>query len=186
MNRNETELILASVSGDTQSFNRLVVAHRERALILATRLLRNRQEAEDVVQDSFLKAWEELPRFRSECAFSSWVFRIVYNLSLNHMRRRKMWAVFRNTDEWGEDEDLFQNVPSDNPIPDEIVMLKERKAQLKAALEKLSPKQRSVFIMRHEEELSNQEIASLTGKTVGSVKANFSFAVARLKTMIEE
>ncbi len=184
-NPDEAEIIKAAVSGNSQAFNRLVLAHREGAMVLAMRLLHTLQDAEDVVQDAFIKAWEELPRFRGESAFSSWLYRIVYNLSLNKLRGRKLRHFFRLGEENDENE-VNWNVPSDDPTPDEILISKERQERLDEALKKLPVKQRAVFVMRHEQGLSNAEIAEITGRTEGSVKANFSFAVAKLKEAMEE
>ena len=186
MARNEAEIIQAAVSGDTQAFNRLVLDHREGAMLLASRLLRNRQDAEDVVQEAFVKVWEELPRFRGESAFSSWLYRIVYNLSLNKLRGTKFKKLLRISEEREDDEEASWNIPSQDLTPDETLILNERRERLESAIKKLPTKQRSIFVMRHEQGLSNTEIAEITGKSEGSVKANFSFAVARLKKELEE
>ena len=177
------ETLQLAVSGDTNAFNQLVKQHREGAMVLALRLLRNRQDAEDVVQDGFVRAWQELSGFRGESTFASWLYRIVYNLSLNRLRGRKLRTCFHLSDERDEEE-YFMNFPSDDPTPHEVMMQLERHEHLDKALEKLPAKQRSVFEMRHLHELSNSEIAKLTGKTEGSVKANFSFAVSKLKVAL--
>ncbi len=187
MDRTETDIIQAAAAGDTQAFNRLVLVHREGAMLLATRLLRSGPDAEDVVQDAFVKAWRELPSFRGDSAFSSWLYRIVYNLSLNKLRGRKIRRFLRIADEVEEDtEEYGEILTSDAPEPDELLILKERRERLEQALKKLPAKQRAVFTMRHEQGLSNTEIAEITGKSEGSVKANFSFAVAKLKQALEE
>ena len=181
----ERDWIRSAAAGNTVAFNRLVLAHREGAMMLATRLLRNGPDAEDIVQDAFVKAWEELPGFRGESLFSSWLYRIVYNLSLNKLRGRKLrWFV--RIGEESDEEEVNWNLPSDDPLPDEVVISNEQREQLEGAIKKLPAKQRAIFVMRHEQGLSNGEIAEITGKSEGSVKANFSFAVAKLREWLEE
>ena len=181
----ETDLIRAAAGGDAQAFNRLVLEHREGALMLAVRLLRSTPDAEDVVQDAFVKVWEELVNFRGDSKFSSWLYRIVYNLSLNKIRSRGIRRFFR-IGESDEEDSIDWNLPSDDPLPDEVLIDTERKQRLEKAILKLPAKQRSIFIMRHEQGLTNSEIASITNKSEGSVKANFSFALAKLKQELDE
>ena len=177
------DILQAAISGDTSAYNQLVMLHREGAMILAMRLLRNRQDAEDVVQDGFVRAWMELKGFRGESTFASWLYRIVYNLSLNRLRGRKLRSFFHLADE-KEDEEFYLNLPNDDPTPHEAYVYAERREHLEKALKRLPAKQRAVFEMRHVQELSNAEIAKATGKTEGSVKANFSFAVSKLKVAL--
>ncbi|MDK9701100.1 MAG: RNA polymerase sigma factor [bacterium] len=181
----ERDWISSAAAGNSVAFNRLVLAHREGALLLASRLLRNSSDAEDIVQDAFIKAWEELPGFRGDSQFSSWLYRIVYNLSLNKLRNRKLRWFVRIGEESEEDESCL-NLPSDDPLPDEIIISHEQRVHLETAIKRLPTKQRSIFVMRHEQGLSNGEIAEITGKSEGSVKANFSFAVAKLREWLEE
>lgn len=185
MHPDELQLIRSAVEGNPQAFNRLVLLYREGAYLLAFRILRNGPDAEDVTQDSFVKAWEELSGFRGDSKFSSWLYRIVYNLSLNKIRSRKL-RYFLRIGEDRDDEEPEWNVAADDPLPDEELMLNERRERLEDALKRLPTKQRAIFIMRHEQGLSNGEIAAITGKSEGSVKANFSFALAKLREWLEE
>ena len=182
----ETEIVRAAANGDAQAFNRLVLRYREETLLLAMRLLRNADDAEDVAQDAFVKAWQELASFRGESKFSSWLYRIVYNRALNYIRASKLRRFLRLADEHDDDDVAVWNEPDSAPVPDEILIENERRERLRIALERLPPKQRMIFVMRHEQGLSNAEIAAITGRSEGSVKANFSFAVAKLKQWMEE
>ena len=188
MAQSETELVQAAIGGDAQAFNRLVILHREGAMLLAMRLVRNQADAEDLVQDSFVKAWTELHSFRGDSKFSSWLYRIVYNHALNKLRIRKVRHFFRigERDDDDESDAITIDTPSEELAPDEVVILNERRELLDKAIKSLPTKQRIVFLMRHEQGLSNAEIAEITGKSEGSVKANFSFAVAKLKQVLEE
>ncbi|MCX7834450.1 MAG: RNA polymerase sigma factor [bacterium] len=186
MIQNEQEIISAAVRGNHQAFNQLVIEYQEQALMLALRLLRNQKDAEDVVQNAFIKIWEELSTFRGESKFSSWLYRIVYNMSLNKLKSRAIRNFLRIQEDY--DEEDFETITLVNPDdnPEQKLIEKEKKERLEQAIRKLSMKQRTIFIMRVEQGLSNAEIAEITGKSEGSVKANLSFALAKLKKLLEE
>lgn len=186
MIQDEQAVINSAKNGNHQAFNQLVLEYQEQALMLAYRLLRNRQDAEDIVQNAFIKVWEELESFRGESKFSSWLYRIVYNLSLNKLKSRSLRYFLRIANEYDEEETDTIDVADPNENPEQIFIQKERKERLEKAIKKLPAKQRSILIMRLEQGLSNAEIAEITAKSEGSVKANLSFALAKLKKILGE
>lgn len=183
---NEQLVITEARLGSHQAYNRLVMEYQESALMLAYRLLRNRQDAEDIVQNAFIKVWEELSTFRGDSKFSSWLYRIVYNLSLNRIKSRSLRTFLRISQEYDEEDYSSIEIPDDNENPEEVLIRNERKELLEKAVKKLPTKQRAIFVMRMEQGLTNSEIAEITGKSEGSVKANFSFALAKLKIELSE
>lgn len=184
MDGREEKILLEQVrEGQPAGFEQLVRAHSAKVIGLAWRLVGNRDEAEDIAQEAFLRLHRALPTFRGESSVGTWLYRTVSRLAIDHLRRetlRKKIFFFRRGDE-GEEADPLEAVPDPGASPGEILLGKEVSSRLGSALRRLSPRQRAVFVLRHQEELPMKEIARVLELEEGTVKAHLHRAVTVLR-----
>ncbi len=177
----DTELVSRFKAGDESAFSELVNRYRERIIRLAWSIVGDRDEAVDISQEAFVKAYFNLKKFRQDAKFYTWLYRIVHNLSVSHVRRRKI-VHFVSSDS-GEETWEFE---ADEPDPFVRLERKEFRAALKEAMERLPERQRTVFVMKQSEGLKHEEIASILGVTEGAIKASYFQAVRKLRHFLEE
>ena len=151
-----------TVAGDLAAFGTLVERHREVVHRVAARIV-GAKDADDVAQESFLRAFHRLGQFRGEATFRSWLLRITHNTALNALARRR--------GETHEDEaEAAADVPARGRTPAEELEVSERRERLLRKLEQLQPAHRAVLVLRELEGLSYEEIAEITNAPLGSVK----------------
>ncbi len=160
------------INGDDRAFAKLVNRYKERIFLVVMRIVRNRDEAKDLAQDAFIKAYRNRQSFRADSSFYTWVYRIAVNLSLNYINRNRE----RQADSL--DDTDASNFSID---PDLTVEQEELRKTIDKAIKELPARQRTVFVLRHYEEKSHAEIADLLSITEGAVKANYHQAVQKLK-----
>src|SRR5262249_10899216 len=174
--RGEDEILVDRFrDGDGRAFEELVRRHQRAVFHLARRFVRDDDEAKDVAQRTFVKAFQGLHALRGGGAFRTWLYRITATLALNHIRDHS--RVHRT-------EDAGANIPVDAIGADRLDDA-ERRAQLHAALGELPPKQRLVLELRVVQELSFREVAEIAGCSEDPAKVNFHHAVKRLRACIE-
>lgn len=166
-----------------EEFNRLLQKDIQGLLRLARQLLYDPEEARDLVQDALLRAYLSLDSFRWECSLKTWVTRILINLGLKRLRRRKLSAKVAS---WFKSAGQTREVPANwgprpAATPEQEISLKEQAGQLQKALEQLSPKQRAVLLLRYMEGMSVQEIADTMGIGAGTVKTHLVRAVRQVR-----
>jgi RNA polymerase sigma-70 factor (ECF subfamily) len=179
----EHELIAGLARGDRAAFRELVETHKRKVYFLALDMVGNPVDAEDVSQEVFLKVFRSFDTFHREAKLGSWLYRITYNASIDHLRKRAA------TPEPMEDEALeagFRShpqisgprAPADPAVAAEQAQLRER---IEHALEAVSPQEKAVFLLRHHEGLALGDIADALGLSVGSVKSYLFRAVRKLR-----
>ena len=173
----DRQLIEQFLDGEQRSFNLLVERYRERIYLLVWRMVRNREDALDLSQEVFIKAYKNLKSFRHESNFYTWLYRIAVNLSLNFTKREKFKSFLSLSDL--SDRFTSGSSPSEDLERDQLSGLIDR------AVMKLPEKQRAVFILRHYEELSIREVAELLGKSEGTIKANYYQAIKKLRESLK-
>ena len=159
-------------------FNEIVKTYSERLYWHVRRFVLSHEDTDDLLQDIFLKIWTALPSFRGEAQLYTWVYRIATNETLNFLRRQKVRAAlqFRRLDDVMEeriDADPYFNGSA-------------AERALSKAIARLPEKQRSVFIMRYYEDMSYEEIAAVTGTSVGALKASFHIAQEKVRAELGE
>jgi RNA polymerase sigma-70 factor (ECF subfamily) len=173
------EIISRVLSGNTRSFADLVERHKDKAMTLAMRMLRNREEAEEAVQDAFVRAFNALGQFEKRSTFSTWLYRILFNVCSTILSKRgetaKSISSDKNEDE-GKDE-----IPDFSEIPDSIVEGEEFRRQVIEALNELPPLYSGIATMFYLDDLSYEEIVTITGSPLGTVKARLFRARAMLR-----
>jgi RNA polymerase sigma-70 factor, ECF subfamily len=158
----DSQLVQRATRGELSAFEHLVDRHRPVVIRVAARIVGS-DEAEDVSQDAFLRAFHRLDRFRGDAPFRSWLLRITHNAALDHLARRRAEPVDPETLDTGE--------PSAARPPADRLELRERIERLERKLRGLSPQHRVVLVLRDAEGLTYEEIADITETPLGSVKA---------------
>jgi RNA polymerase sigma-70 factor, ECF subfamily len=139
----------------------------------------NELDAEDIVQETFLKAWKQLARFDGRAGFGTWLHRICANCALDHLRARK------RHDSGAPDEDILAQAPAGTPSPERLAQSSQVTAMLGAALGELSEMERAAFVLRHYEGMSIQDISAALGVQTGAAKHSVFRAVQKLRRALE-
>lgn len=169
----ELQLIEEFNNGNEQAFNTLVLRYKEKIYWIVRRMVVDHDEADDITQNVFIKAYQSLKTFKGDSSFYTWIYRIAVNLSLNEIRRKKIRRTFTI------DEEIHQ-VRSHDAHPLEQLEQREQTQQIREAIERLPDKQKKVFLLRYYEELPYEEIAKILKTSVGGLKANYFHAVKKI------
>ena len=173
----EAQLVEACLAGRPGAFDLVVERHRRTVYQVCYRFVGNHEDASDLSQDVFLRAYRGLKSFRGGSSLATWLYRIGVNVCLNKVTTKKPIM---------EDIDARPHVDSVHEPQDERVLREERAVRVRAAIGKLPPKQRATLVLRMYQELSHEEIAGILDSSVGAVKANFFHAMGNLKKILSE
>ena len=164
------------------AFRALVEEHSRMVFRLAYRMTGNEQDAEDVVQETFLKAHRSFGRFDSRAAFSTWVYRIAVNCAIDLIRRRKRAAPLRRS---REEEPAETDPPSGAPLPDRVAFAGQVGRSVASALSRLSDQERTAFVLRHLEGMPIEDIARVLQVRGNAVKQSVFRAVRKLRRELQ-
>ena len=159
-------------------FNKIVRDESEKLYWHLRRMVSSHEDADDLLQEVFLKVWAALPSFRGGSSVSTWVWRIATNEALNFLRREKVRAALRFT---SIDAELERKV-----LADPYFNGTEAERNLSRAVARLPEKQRQVFIMRYWDDLSYEEISAITGTSVGALKASYHLAQEKIRLNLSD
>ena len=176
-NADDRTLVEACLSGDTASFDVLVERHRRQVYQVCYRFVGNHEDASDLAQDVFIRAYRALRTFKGQSAFSTWLYRVAVNVSLNRVSAKRSVT---------EPIDLREHEDAVTEPQDRQVLRQERAAAVRAAIARLPKKQRATMILRMYHELPHEQIAAILGSSVGAVKANFFHALANLRKLLQD
>jgi RNA polymerase sigma-70 factor, ECF subfamily len=177
-NLNDIELVHLFLSGNEAAFNKIVIRYQDKIYWHARRMTGNHSDADEIVQEVLLVMYNKLKTFRFKSSLYTWIFRITSTRSINLIRKNKIKRIFSIEE---KSEELKASPDFINAIED-----KEKLEQVYQALLKLPVKQREVFIMRNFEELSYEEIAVISGKSIGGLKANYFHAVNKIMELVKD
>jgi RNA polymerase sigma-70 factor (ECF subfamily) len=172
-------------SGDSDAFRLLVEQHSRAVFRLAFRMTGNEQDAEDVVQETFLRAYRQLDKYEARSSFSTWLYRIASNYSLDLIRMRKRHEDKRERGKATEERDILQTIPGNSPGPDRIAHSNQVQERVNEALNELSDQERTAFVLRHFEGLSIDEIGEALGTGTNATKHSIFRAVQKLRRSLE-
>lgn len=184
-NSGDEELVALAQKGDRRAFDELIDRHKQKAYHIAFGFARDREEAKDLSQDAFLKAFTYLKNFDGRSSFYTWFYRIVVNVCLDYKRRTKRTSA-------GEFDENIENQmePSHNPAmplaPEQHVLAAQLSRKVDAALQTLPAKQRTAFILKNHQGLSIREIAETMETAEGTVKVHLHRAVTALRQSLAE
>lgn len=172
----DAALVAASVAGARDAFDVIVARHRRAVYQVCYRFVNNHEDASDLAQDAFVRAWKGLKNFKGQSALSTWLHRIAVNVCLNRV------AAKTPINEPITSTDRFEDVRIEGA--QHAMIRQERAAAVREAIASLPKKQRATLILRTYHDMSHQQIAETLGSTVGAVKANFFHALANLKKIL--
>jgi len=188
---NEAEFVARLVAREEAAFNLLVVTYERRVFALVFRMLGRRDEAEDVAQEVFVQVFKAIETFRGDSKLSTWIYRIAVNLSKNRVKYNSR----RHTSEQDDIDAMADRAPlsaakgvsvGDVSRPDELLEGIQLEAIVKRAIDAIEPDFREVLILRDVEDMSYEEIASVTGLADGTVKSRIHRARAQLRALVEK
>ena len=186
MELTDAAFVARARSGDTDAFRVLVDRHGRSLFRLAFRMTGNEQDAEDVVQESFLRAYRQLAKFDDRATFGTWLYRIATNCSLDLVRSRKRRSEqLAPQDEAGEMEDLVAALPSGNPDPERVALSSEVRTRVADAMNDLSATERTAFVLRHFEGLRIEDVSRILACQPGAAKHSVFRAVQKLRRALE-
>jgi RNA polymerase sigma-70 factor (ECF subfamily) len=179
-NPTDGDLVAATLAGDRDAFGVIVERHRRHVYQLCFRFVGNHEDASDLAQDVFIRAFRSLKTFKGDAALGTWLHRIAVNVSLNKVsaakgRPERLDALLRAGD---------LRAAADIESASDALLRDERAGIVRAAIARLPKKQRATLILRVYHDLSHQEIAGILGSSVGAVKANFFHALGNLKKLL--
>jgi RNA polymerase sigma-70 factor (ECF subfamily) len=171
------DLVKRFQNGDESRFNLLVQRHREEVYRLAFRFMRNHADADDVAQETFLRAYRSLGRFRGESSFKTWIYRIAVNTAYNYL----------NSPHASRRAEIEADTPDESVEAEGLRRLEEKdlSRRLKRAVDRLPDRQRQTVILKVYQELKFREIAQVMNCREGTAKANFFHGMRRLKRELE-
>jgi RNA polymerase sigma-70 factor (ECF subfamily) len=178
----ESAVVAQAREGDTEAFGELVRRYEGRIFRLAQHVTQNREDAEDVLQETFMKAYEHLDQFKGDSKFYTWIVRIAVNQALMKLRRRKTdkSVSLDETIDTGEDM-VVREIAAWGEDPEQQLSREELGGILETAIQGLEPLYRSVFVLRDIEELSTEETAEVLGLSVPAVKSRLLRARLQLR-----
>jgi RNA polymerase sigma-70 factor, ECF subfamily len=186
----DTLLIREAQQGNTAAFEELVQQYDRAVLRLAIHLTGSQEDSQDIYQEAFLRAYINLPRFRFECSFYTWIYRIVTNLCLDHLRKtnsrgREVTTIVSRD---GEEEEVLNRVSDHRPgaSPERNLVGRELRRCILGALGRLSPRERMVFELKHYHGLKLRTVAGILNTTEGTIKNTLFRATHKLRNQLAE
>ena len=181
-NQTDAELVAACLAGERDAFGVIVERHRRHVYQLCYRFVGNHEDASDLAQDVFIRAYRGLRTFKSQASLGTWLYRIGVNVCLNRVSVKAPKPESLDPLIAGSD----RRVASQDETAADALLRDERAGQVRAAIAKLPKKQRATLVLRVYHDLPHDEIARILGSSVGAVKANFFHALNNLKKLMRE
>ena len=174
-------MIQDALKGSQKAFEELVTRHQASVYHIVFRIVRDREIASDLVQETFMKAFASLASYRSEYRFSTWLYKIAANSSIDHLRKKRIQALSLDRPIETSDGTMELEVPDYSYHPERALVRKQQRCSIEEAIESLPDKYREVIVYRHKDDKSYEEIADLLDIPVGTVKARIFRARELLK-----
>ena len=185
MQDEETRLIEDALKGSQKAYFALVNKHQGAVFHIINRIVQNSEAANDLVQETFMKAFNSLATYRSEYRFSTWLYKIAANSSIDYLRKKRIQALSLDQPIETKDGSVEFEVADDSYNPERDLVRKEQRFSIDEAIDTLPGKYREVIIYRHKEDKSYEEIAELLDIPVGTVKARIFRARELLKKKLK-
>jgi RNA polymerase sigma-70 factor (ECF subfamily) len=185
----DLDLVTRSQAGNTKAFDELVTRYRTRVFGMIYNMVHSEQDAWDLAQDSFLKAWKSIKRFRGRSSFYTWIYRIVMNVTIDWLRKKQVkggGSEFDDAIQLKEVEPASKTVPKSEALPHEMIGRSEIRARIDQAIAQLSPEQRAVILMKEIEEMQYHEIAEALGCSIGTVMSRLFYARKKLQNLLRD
>ncbi len=173
--------------GDVAAFDRLVVKYRERLFSIVYNLTSNREDAADLTQEAFIKAFSSIGRFKGKSSFFTWLYRIAVNTTLSQLKKNRLRRFFslENINDEASSSEIVEAL-SVKTRTEKGALVRELQERLNEALQKLSPKHRTVVVLFEIEGLSHQEISEIMNCSVGTVRSRLHYAKQQLQSYLQD
>ena len=181
MQETEAAAIAKARTGDGEAFRLLVDKHTRSVFRLGFRLTGNQHDAEDIVQETFLRAYRQLNRYDARASFHTWIYRIASNYALDLLRGRKRMEQRKDETQ----APIVETVPTEDPAADRLVYSTQVRLRLSSAMDELSEQERTAFVLRHYEGLSIDQIGESLGLAESATKNSIFRAVQKLRRALE-
>lgn len=186
MDHEESSLIIAYRAGDETAFTRLIERHTRAVYNLSLRILQDPARAEDVTQETFIKAWKHFDRFEFGRSFRTWILTIAHRSAIDHLRKKRAFPFSLLTTRGpGEDHEFADTLPSPDASPLDISILNEDTERLRQSLDHLSPSAREVLYLHYNEGLTFDEIGDVLGEPLNTVKSRHRRALLSLRALLQ-
>jgi len=184
VNQPEAGLVRRCLAGDEKAYRELIEMYQPRIFSLSLRMLRRAEDAQDVTQETFIRMFRALDRYDPQRPFGAWLYSIASRLSIDHLRRRKLQPV-PLTQRDRDDEEYTIDVEDPGLRPEEVASRAEEEDRTRVLIDSLPPHYRIVVLLRHQQDLSYEEISEALHLPLGTVKARIHRARALLKDRIQ-
>lgn len=185
----DTTLVLQAQKGDTAAFDALVGRYRSRIFGMIYNMVHNEQDAWDLAQDSFVKAWKSIARFRGQSSFYTWIYRIVMNVTIDSLRKKQVkggGAEFDDAIQLRDIDPASRTVPKADALPHEQMEQAEIQRRIDSAIAELTPEHRAVILMKEIEGMQYHEMAESLGCSIGTVMSRLFYARKKLQTSLRD
>jgi RNA polymerase sigma factor (sigma-70 family) len=182
MHATDEEIVRRVLAGDKRAFGELVDRHKDRAMTLALRMLKHHEEAEEALQDAFVRAFNALPRFEWKASFTTWLYRIVYNVCATALAKRSD-AVHISLD---QNDEQFYDLPSEEPAPDTAFEIREIRDAVAEEIERLPGSYAGILTLFFVNDQSYEQIVEVTGLPLATVKVRLFRGRLLLKEAISK
>ena len=185
----EIDLVKKCQAGDTEAFDELVTRYRTRIFGMIYNMVHNEQDAWDLAQDSFVKAWKSIKRFRGKSSFYTWMYRIVMNVTIDWLRKKQIKGAgteFDDAVQLKEIDPAARTAPKAEELPYERMERGEVRTQINNAIAQLTPEHRAVILMKETEGMQYHEIAEALGCSIGTVMSRLFYARKRLQSLLKD
>ena len=181
----ESAIIARALQGDENAYAEIMQRYRNQLFHLMYKMVHNREESEDLVQEAFMKAFNALASFNEEFAFSTWLYKIAVNNCIDYLRKKRLQTYSYDKPVESKDGELRREYPDLDYMPDKTLLATEKTGIINKAIEELPEKYKTSIVLRHQEELSYEEIATILKLPLGTVKARIFRAREMLKRKLK-
>src|SRR6266404_4697798 len=185
----ELDLVRRCQAGQAEAFDELVTRYRTRIFAMIYNMVHNEQDAWDLAQESFVKAWKSIKRFRRDSSFYTWMYRIVMNVTIDWLRKKQIKGAgseFDDAVQLKEIDPASKTVPKADALPYQQMEQAEIRAEIDKAIAQLSPEHRAVILMKEIEGMQYHEIAETLGCSIGTVMSRLFYARKKLQNLLRD
>jgi len=182
----ELDVIKKVLDGDSNAFERIVLANQKNVYNLALKMTKNEEDALDISQEAFLKAYRQLEGFRGESKFSVWLYRLTYNLCVDFLRKKPRAGVISLTYQDDDDDSHDIEVPDVRNLPEDSLIRRETRESIAEGINALSPQHREILVMREITGMSYGDISDTLHVSEGTVKSRLARARLSLANILVE
>lgn len=173
------------LSGNEAGLHALIHAYTKPVYSFIRQMVRTSTEAEDVTQETFIKMWKHIKKYKQGQGFKTWLFTIAHNTAIDHLRKRKSY-VFSDFEKEDGKNTVTENIKDTEPMPDELFDQIKNAEQMKQLLEDISPMYKEVLILHYRDELTFDEIGTVLGKPLNTVKSHHRRALIELRKRLQK